>query len=353
MKYVNDLKTKEIDKRKIEITGEVSVEKVETAFKNSLSKIKQNIEIDGFRKGNASESLVLSKVGDISILEDASENILNEIYPLMLEELKLDAIGRPEIQITKIAKGSPLGFKIITYLSPTINLCDYKKIAKEENAKPIRDINVEEKEIDDVILNLRKNVAHQKMHENDNSDSHNHGEIKDEDLPNIDEQFLKLFGDFKSEQDFRDKIKENLLKEKEIKEKDKKRTELLSSLLNKSQIEMPEILVLGEIDKIKAEFTDDLNKAGINLDDYLKHIKKTEEDLKKEWTPIAENRAKTQILLYEISKKEDIKPEEEQIKKEMDNILNFVKGADRFRVRMYVENFLTNDLTIKFLESII
>lgn len=352
MKYIKDLKTNIIGKRKIEIEGEISLEKMEEGFKKSLLKIKGEAEIDGFRKGQAPDHIVLQKIGEIAVLEDASQDILNEAYPFILEDLKIDAIGRPEIHITKIAKGNPLGFKIITSLSPTIKISDYKKIAKEENLKPQTEIKVEEKEVDDVILNLRKDIAHQKMHQNMDADDHSHGEIKEEDLPKIDEDFLKIFGDFKNENELKDKIRENLKKEKEIKEKDRKRVSLLKSILEKSDIEMPDILIEGEIEKIKAEFIEDLSKAGLQISDYLKHINKTEEDLKKEWTPLAETRAKTQILLYEISKNENIRPDEERIKKEMDNILNFVKDADRFRVRMYVENFLTNDLTLNFLEGI-
>ena len=46
---------------------------------------------------------------------------------------KLDVIGRPEITITKIAKGNPLGFKIKTALAPKLTLPDYRTIAREIN----------------------------------------------------------------------------------------------------------------------------------------------------------------------------------------------------------------------------
>ena len=40
-----------------------------------------------------------------------------------------------------------------------------------------------------------------------------------------------------------------------------------------------------------------------------------------------------------------------EIKKEMENIIAHHAGADRFRVRMYVETFLTNELVFQFLEE--
>ena len=114
---------------------------------------------------------------------------------------------------------------------------------------------------------------------------------------------------------------------------------------------IPKIIVDGELEKMLAQFKDDLARAGITYEDYLKHIKKTEEDLKLEWKDVAVKRAKSQIILNNIAKEEAIAPKEEDIKKEMEHILSEYKDAERFRVRMYVETFLTNELVFQFLES--
>ena len=200
-------------------------------------------------------------------------------------------------------------------------------------------------------------MAHQLMHSADEGRSadeaemHNHGEIKEEDLPAMDENFLKMLGDFKDEADLRSKIKENMSKEKEVKENDKKRTDILESIIKDSTIEMPKIIVEGEKEKMMAQFKGDLARSGVPYEEYLKHIKKTEDDLKKEWDETAIKRAKSQIILNTIAKNEGITPIEEDVKKEMENILAHYKDSDRFRVRMYVETFMTNDLVFKFLED--
>ena len=73
--------------------------------------------------------------------------------------------------------------------------------------------------------------------------------------------------------------------------------------------------------------------------------------MKIEWKDTAVKRAKSQVILNTIAKEQNIAPKEEEIKKEMDNILASYKDADRFRVRMYVETFLTNELVFQFLEN--
>lgn len=339
--------------REVEIIGEITAEKMTLMREKALAKIKENFEIDGFRKGNAPDSIIASKVGEMRILEEAAEIALSEEYPNILEEHNIDAIGRPEITITKIGIGNPLEFKAKTALMPEIKLGDYKKLAKKEYGKEIVVPETSDKEVEDVILNIRKNMAHELMHAEGGlgEHDHGHGEIKEEDLPVVDENFLKMLGDFKDENDLKEKIKENIAKEKEIKEKDKKRTEALEAIIKESTIEMPRIIIDGEKDKMLAQFKDDLGHSGVTYEDYLKHIKKTEEDLRNEWNETAIKRAKSQIILNTIAKEEKIAPKEEDVKKEMENILAHYKDADRFRVRMYVETYMTNDMVFKFLEE--
>jgi trigger factor len=351
-KAYKDIKLNSLPDRELEIIGSIPAEKMAEMRTKALGKLKADVEIPGFRKGNAPDAVIAQKIGEGRLLEEAAEIALSEEYPNILEEHKIDAIGRPEIQITKLGVGSDMEFKIKTSLYPDVKLSDYKKLAKKELAKEEKTPEVTDKEVEDVIKNLQKNIAHEKMHADMGDDiSHNHPEIKDEDLPVVDDNFVKLFGDFKDVASFKEKIKENITVEKKAKEKDKKRTAILEAIMESSTIDLPKIIVEGEMEKMLAQFKDDVAKSGISYEEYLKHIKKTEDDLKLEWKDTAIKRAKSQIILNTIAKDEGITPQEEDIKKEMDNILAHYKDAERFRVRMYVETFMTNELVFQFLEK--
>ncbi len=315
-------------------------------------KLKESVQLPGIRKGHAPEGLIAQKVGEGSILEEAAENALTEEYPNILEEHKIDAIGRPEITITKIGVGSDMEFKVKTSLMPEIKLSDYKKTAKKIFAKEDKEVEVTEKEINDVIDTIRNNIAHEKVHADAGGGTeHNHREVTDADLPEVNDDFIKMLGDFKDLEDFKSKIKENISKEKEIKGKDKKRTEALEKIMEESTIDLPKIIIDGELDKMSAQFKDDIAQSGLTFEGYLKHIKKTEDELRMEWKDTAVKRAKSQVILNEIAKAENIAPKEDEVKKEMENILAHYKEADRFRVRMYVETFMTNEMVFKFLEE--
>jgi trigger factor len=359
-KNYTDIKITPLPERELEVLGAITAEKMSLMRERALARFKESVEVDGFRKGNAPDAIVAQKVGEMRLLEEAAEIALSEEYPNILEEHKIDAIGRPEIMITKLGVGSPLEFKIKTALMPEVKLANYKKVTldvlvekaegnKSHKAPPT---TVGEDEVEAVILNIRKNMAHDKVHrESGGGEKHDHREITDADLPEITEDFVKQLGEFEGVSDLRAKIKENLTREKEIKEKDKKRTEILESIMEKSTIDLPKIIIDGELEKMLAQFKDDIARSGVSYEDYLKHIKKTEEDLKKEWKDTATKRAKSQIILNTIAKEESIAPKEEDVKVEMDRILEHHKDADRFRVRMYVETFMANELVFQFLES--
>ena len=133
--------------------------------------------------------------------------------------------------------------------------------------------------------------------------------------------------------------------------KEKNRLAIIEKLVKESDIAVPELMIESEFIKMLAQFKDDIARAGLTYESYLSHIKKTEDDIRKEWRENAIKRAKTQLILAKIAKEEKIAPDEERVKKEVDHIISHHKDADRFRVRMYVENMLTNEMTLEFLEN--
>lgn len=347
-----DIKLNPLPERELEIVGVITAERMSEMRSKALKKLRDDVELPGFRKGNAPEALVAQKVGEVRLLEEAAEMALQVEYPGILEEHNIDAIGRPEITITKLAPGNPLEFKIKTYLMPEVKLADYKKIASSALSVSPAEATATATEVDDVIKNIRWNIAHEKLHkDNPELNTHSHPEIKDEDLPELDENLLKLIGDFKTVDELKKKISENIQKEKEIKEKDKRRVAVIEGVIEKSKIDLPKIIIEGELDKMMAQFQDDIANSGLSIENYLKHIKKSIDDLKLEWRETAVKRAKSQVILNEIARAEGIQAPEEEIKKEMDHVLAHHKDADRFRVRMYVETFLVNELVFKFLEG--
>ena len=355
-------KVKEIKKlpnSEAEIIAEITEESLEKYKDKAFKKIKEVAELPGFRKGHVPDAKLKEKIGEIGILEDAGEMAINDCIVEIIAESKINFLGRPGISITKITTGAPIEFKIKLITMPEVKLADYKKIARVENSKKEKVEEITEKQIEDTIEEIKKMYAKENhpgsdKNASDGASTHVHGaDCKHEEnpLPELNDEFVKKLGNFKDVADFKVKLKENIAKEKELKAKDKKRIEIIEKIIAESKIEMPKVLILSELDKMEGQFRADIEQTGLKPEDYLKHIKKTFEELRKEWRPDAEKRAKTQLILQKISLEEKLEPNKENIEKEIKHLTELYKDADPERVRAYVEMILSNEVTLKFLEN--
>jgi len=91
---------------------------------------------------------------------------------------------------------------------------------------------------------------------------------------------------------------------------------------------------------------------GLKFEDYLKHLNKAREGLRKDFHKDAEKKAKLALILNEIAKAENITADAEQVEKEVKEILDRYKEADPERARIHAENILTNEKIFQFLENL-
>ncbi len=238
---------KRLEKSEVEINGEISAEVFASFWAKAVVNLGNSVKIDGFRSGHIPEDILIKNVGEGAVLDTAAEMALQKHYPKLIMENKIDAIGRPTITITKIAKGNPLGFKIVTAVIPEVTLPDYKAISKKifEEASS-KEIVVTDKEVDDLIDDIRRRRAHiKKKH------IHSEDEAKelDSELPSFDDEFVKTLGEFADVADFKEKMKKNLKLEKETSAKEATRYKTIEAINDKSEMELPEVLVEQELRK--------------------------------------------------------------------------------------------------------
>jgi trigger factor len=351
---------KKLEKSEVEIIGVLEVAEFEKYEEKALERIGERLELPGFRKGKAPVAVVKESVQEMELLQEMAEEALYNAYPTILEENKIDAIGRPQIAITKIAKGSDLEFKIVTAVLPEMKLPDYKKIAGVENKKEDfkKEVVVEDADVEKTILELRKMRAEQarpahehKEGEDEAEHAKEHEEIPESEYPVFDDAFAKTFGDFGNADAFKEKIKGNLKIEKETEQKDKLRMAIVEELVKQTEGEIPQILIDSETDKIMYRLQADITNVGFKFEDYLKQINKTESDLRIEWHDEALKRAKLQMIIHTIAEKENLKPTEEEIEKDVTQITTMYKDADAASARAYVEQMLENEKVFHFLET--
>ncbi len=342
---------KKIEGSRVEITGTISAETFMSCNKKALQNINDEVTIDGFRKGKVPESVLISKVGEMNVLEEMAQLALSKAYPEIVITEKIDVIGRPEIHITKIAKDNPLEFKVITSVVPEVKLGDYKKIAKEEMAKKEEEAKISDKELEDAIKKIRRSRVDHSTHTHENMSHEDHEKLVEASLPELNDAFVTSLGGFKDVADFKEKITASLLEDKKERNREKKRVALSDKIIETSTIEIPDLLVESELRRIEAQFGDDIAQMGVTVEDYLKHAKKTIEDLRKDWKPSAEKKAKLQLILNKIATDEKITVDPKEIETEVKHIIEHYKDADRERAAVYAETVLMNEKVFKFLEG--
>ncbi|MAZ56275.1 hypothetical protein CL653_00580 [bacterium] len=357
----------------VKISGEIPYEELKKERAGAVKKLGQDIKIDGFRPGNIPENILVEKVGEMAILNEMAERALSHFYPHIVEAHDLEVIGYPQIQITKIAPENPLAFTATVAVLPEIKLPDYKKLASEVNkSKESEEVTAEdiEKQIKDI---MRQRVAFERLQKKAADDSkaeesdlptpesevaksapEDPANIKDEDLPELNDEYVKGLGQpgqFENVDDFKTKVKEHLEIEKKQAVVQNHRAKLTDTIVDLAEMELPSVLIDSELNQMTLQMEEDIKRAGMNFDEYLTHIKKTKEEMLKEWRPAAEKRAKLQLVLNEIAKAENIKPDDDALNTQVNQLLEQYKEADEMRVRVYVASVLQNEAVIKMLEE--
>lgn len=333
---------KKLEKGLVEIKGEIAADVLETFREKALKHIGEHLNVDGFRPGHIPANIVEKNAGDMAVMEEMAQMALSAEYPKILAENKIDAIGYPRINITKIAKGSALGFTITVATLPEIKLADYTAIAKEQNKEAVK-VEVGDAEIEAVMKNLRM------MRQKEEAAG---AEIAaDAPLPELDDEFVKKLGDFTDLADFRTKMTENIRAEKEFRAKDKRRLEIVEKIMEKTPIDVPEILIDSEIEKMHAKMKSDIENMGMNYDDYVRTLGKSEDEMKREWRDNAEKRAKLQLVITEIAKTENIKAPKESVDAEVKKVMATYPDVHEHNARAYIESVLENEAVMKFLEE--
>lgn len=153
---------KDLEKSQIELTVEVSVEDFAPYISKGAESLSKEIKIEGFRPGKVPVEILKQKIGEMAILEESAKLVINkQIYEVIDENIKdKQVVGQPEVNITKLAPGNPLEYKIKVITLPEIKLGDYKNFAfkKEE-------IKASQEEIDKVMNDLLEMRATEKISE--------------------------------------------------------------------------------------------------------------------------------------------------------------------------------------------
>lgn len=177
-------------------------------------------------------------------------------------------------------------------------------------------------------------------------------------LPELNDAFATEMN-FKTLTELQEEIKKNILRELEQETQEKFELAVIEEIMSKSTFEeVPEQLLDEETDKMVWEIEQDVLQRGLKFEDYLQHMKKTREEMKKEFSQPAEKRIKAALVMREVAVAEkivvdpaDVQKEIDDMKKVYEQVPGAVEKIDSKDNRSRLENVLFHKKTFAKLEE--
>ena len=416
------------ENNKAKFTFEISEEKFEAAMQQAYLKNRSRFNIPGFRKGKVPRKIIEINYGAEIFYEDALNIILPEEYEEAVEQLGLEPVGMPEVDVEEIEKGKSIIVKMEVAIKPEVTLGEYNGIEIEKAEYIVTDELVENelksvqnmnariidagdrpvKEGDTLTIDYAGFVGEEQFQggtaENQQLEigsgrfipgfeeqlvGKNKGEevevkvtfpeeyhaeelkgkeaifkvaiheIKEKELPELDNEFAIDVSDFDTLDEYKASIREKLEEEFKNKEEIENENNLLQKVIANCEIDIPEEMIDAQLDSELKEFDYRMKMQGINLEQYLQLTNSTEDTLKQQLRPMAENRVRGDLVLEAIAKAENIEVTEEDKEKELEKLAEAYKqeNKEKFIQDMkkgdlsFLEVSITNNKVIEMLKA--
>ena len=180
-------------------------------------------------------------------------------------------------------------------------------------------------------------------------------EIKKKELPELDDEFAKDVSEFDTLDELKKSIKEKLTKNNEQRAKYETEDAAIKAVCEGSELDVPSGMIELEIDNMLKDFEQRLAYQGLNLEQYLKMLGKTEEEIRKEYEPQAIEAIKSRLVLEAVIKAEKIEASEEEVKAKMEEMAkSYGKDVEELSKNENLKNYLEDGIkSEKALEFIV
>jgi len=365
------------------LTIEMTPEEVESSLEESYRRLVKKVRVPGFRKGKTPRLILERHVGKESLFDDAIDHMLPEVYQKAIKEQAIEPIARPEIDIAQteplvfkavisVMPTVELGDYRSLRMTPEevkINDSDVDSVIEQirhqkaswqpvERAVEDGDLTVMdiESSIDENPFINRKEMQYQVLTDSpypapgfsqqlvgtksneekefklqfplDDTRNELAGkevnfkikvvEVKEEILPELNDDLAREVNpEISGLTQLRENIAEDLKKRGEQKVNDDFETSLCDEAVSLSTVEFPPVMVEVEIDRILQE---QLRRWQQSLENYLKMVNKTEEEMREDLRPVAEKRVARSLVLEEVARAEEITAGDDEITAEIENL---------------------------------
>ena len=179
-------------------------------------------------------------------------------------------------------------------------------------------------------------------------------EIKKKELPQLDDEFAKDVSEFDTLKELKASIKERLEKDNAQKAKYETEEAAIKAVCEKVKVEIPSGMIEMEVENMLKDFEQRLSYQGLKMEQYLKMIGKTEEEMRKEYEPQAVDAIKSRLTLEAIIKAEKLDATEKEITEKLEEMAkNYGKKveeiSDNENLKKYIKEGIESEKAIDYI----
>ncbi len=138
-------------------------------------------------------------------------------------------------------------------------------------------------------------------------------EIKEKELPELDDEFVKDISEFDTLKEYKEDVKAKLLESKETESKNDIDNQIIDKVNELLEAEIPEAMFENKVNEDINDFARRLQSQGLDMKTYMQYTGLDNEKFKKEFRPMAERQVKLRLALEKISELEKLEPTTQEI----------------------------------------
>ncbi len=355
---------------RVRLAVEVPFSELQPSLDKAYKAIAGQVRVPGFRPGKVPARIIDQRVGRAAVLEEAVNDAIPQSYTAAVLQHDVRVLGQPAVDVTEFADGEWLRFTAEVDVRPEVVLPEYDGLAVtvddiviadaeiDEQIDNLRDrfalltgvdrlvqtgdfvsvdlhatVDGEEVEggsrsglsyevgsgglipgLDDVLVGMEKGETRSLSTElmaGDNAGESADVEVtvrsvKAKELPALDDEFAETASEFDTLDELREDLRHRLTGAKRLEQGLAARDKVLEALLAAVDVPLPESVVQAELDYRKAAMQEQLDRAGLPLEQFLAAEGRDAAEFEAEMRTGAEGAVKAQLVLDAVADSEEV-----------------------------------------------
>lgn len=175
-------------------------------------------------------------------------------------------------------------------------------------------------------------------------------DIKEEELPELDDEFVKDISELDTLDEFKASTRERLEKERAEMAEGIMKDKVMDAVYEANEFDVPDAMVEDEINSMMQEYDQQLRQQGMDLNSYMQYMGRSVDEFREDMKLTAGRRVKNRMILRAIAEQEHIDVTEDEVQAQLEKMAEqFGLELDKLKEMFGEENysFLKSDLKLQ------